>query len=86
MGCDDYACAASASAISFDDAERLANEALSLQAGRPNVMFTHLVQMALLRWEQGRLDEVRDELQKLWSSFPGPRLPEHGCRSPTPSW
>jgi tetratricopeptide (TPR) repeat protein len=56
---------------SFDDAERLANEALSLQAGRPNVMFTHLVQMALSRWEQGRLDELRDELQTVVEQFPG---------------
>jgi predicted ATPase len=56
---------------SFDDADRLAREALSLQAGRPNVMFTHLVQVALLRWEQGRLAELRDELQKVVEQFPG---------------
>jgi predicted ATPase len=56
---------------SFDDAEQLANEALSLQAGRPNVMFTHLVQVALLRWEQGRLEELRDELQRVVEQFPG---------------
>src|SRR6266536_3059713 len=48
---------------SFDDAERLADEALSLQTGRPNVLFTHLDQVALLRWEQGRLGELRDEWQ-----------------------
>jgi tetratricopeptide (TPR) repeat protein len=35
---------------SFEDAERLANEALSLEPGRPNVQFTYIDQMALLRW------------------------------------
>jgi tetratricopeptide (TPR) repeat protein len=55
---------------SFEDAERLANEALSLQPGRPNVMFTHLVQVALLRWEQGRLAELQDQLQWVVDQFP----------------
>jgi tetratricopeptide (TPR) repeat protein len=55
---------------SFEQAERLANEALSLQPGRPNVVFTHLVQVALLRWEQGRLEELRDELQRVVDRFP----------------
>jgi tetratricopeptide (TPR) repeat protein len=55
---------------SFGDAERLADEALSLQPGRPNVRFTHLVQVALLRWEQGRLEELRDELQAVVDRFP----------------
>jgi tetratricopeptide (TPR) repeat protein len=55
---------------SFEEAERLANEALSLQPGRPNVQFTHLDQMALLRWEQGRLGEQRDEWQGVVDRFP----------------
>src|SRR6266511_6202946 len=55
---------------SLEDAERLANEALSLQPGQPNVVFTHLVQMALLRWEQGRLGELRGELQGVVDQFP----------------
>jgi predicted ATPase len=55
---------------SFDDAERLANEAVSLEPGRPNVMFTHLVQVALLRWEQGRLEELREELHMVVDQFP----------------
>jgi predicted ATPase len=55
---------------SFGDAERLADEALSAQPGRPNVMFTHLVQIALLRWEQGRLQELRDVLQAVVDQFP----------------
>jgi len=54
----------------FADAERLAEEAVSLQPSRPNVMFTHLVQMALLRWEQGRLEELRDRLQGIVDRFP----------------
>jgi tetratricopeptide (TPR) repeat protein len=33
-------------------------------------MFTHLVQVALLRWEQGRLAELRDELQGVVDQFP----------------
>jgi tetratricopeptide (TPR) repeat protein len=55
---------------SFEDAERLANEARSLQPERPNVMFTHLVQVALLRWDQGRLAELRNTLQGVVDEFP----------------
>ncbi len=55
---------------SFEEAERLANEALSLQPGRPNVRFTYLVQVALLQWEQGRLGELRGELQGVVDRFP----------------
>jgi tetratricopeptide (TPR) repeat protein len=54
----------------FKDAERLADEALSLQPGRPNVQFTHIDQVALLRWEQGRLGELRDEWQGVVDQFP----------------
>jgi AAA ATPase domain len=57
---------------SFADAERLANEALSLGPGRPNVMFTHIDQLALLRWEQGRLGELRDDWQAVVDQFPRP--------------
>jgi tetratricopeptide (TPR) repeat protein len=55
---------------SFEEAERLANEALSLQPGRPNVLFTHLDQVALLRWEQGRLGELREAWQGVVDQFP----------------
>jgi tetratricopeptide (TPR) repeat protein len=55
---------------SFEDAERLADEALSLQPGRPNVLFTHIDQLALLRWEQGRLGELRDDWQAVVDQFP----------------
>ena len=55
---------------SFEEAERLADEALALQPGRPNVLFTHLDQVALLRWEQGRLGELRDEWQGVVDQFP----------------
>src|SRR6266581_5032560 len=33
-------------------------------------MFTHLDQLALLHWEQGRLDELRDEWQGVVDQFP----------------
>jgi len=36
-------------------------------------MFTHIDQLALLRWEQGRLRELRDEWQGVVDRFPGPR-------------
>jgi tetratricopeptide (TPR) repeat protein len=55
---------------SFEDAERLADEAFSLQPGRPNVQFTHIDQMAMLRWEQGRLEELRSEWQQVVNQFP----------------
>jgi len=54
----------------FDDAERLADEAMSLDPGRPNVQFTYIDQMALLRWEQGRLGELRDDWQGVADQFP----------------
>jgi hypothetical protein len=54
---------------SFEEAERLA-KALPLQPRRPNVMFTHLDQLALLHWEQGRLDELRDEWQGVVDQIP----------------
>ncbi|HJW61237.1 MAG TPA: hypothetical protein VJ931_16535 [Actinomycetota bacterium] len=56
---------------SFEDAERLANEALSLEPGRPNVQFTYIDQLALLRWDQGRLGELRDQWQGVVDQFPG---------------
>ncbi len=54
----------------FADAERLADQALSLQPGRPNAMFTRLVQVALARWERGDLAEMRGELQSVVDQFP----------------
>jgi hypothetical protein len=55
---------------SFEEAARLAEAASSMQPGRPNVMFTHLDQVALLRWEQGRLGELRETWQGVVSQFP----------------
>jgi predicted ATPase len=55
---------------SFDEAERLAGEAMSVQPGRPNVVFTRIDQVALLRWEQGRLGDMRDEWQAIVDQFP----------------
>jgi AAA ATPase domain len=54
----------------FDEGQRLAEEALSLQPGRPNVMFTHLVEVALARWEQGRLAELSGPLQSVVDRYP----------------
>jgi AAA ATPase domain len=54
----------------LEDAETLAEEASSLQPGRPNVMFTHIDQLAMLRWEQGRLGELCDQWRKVVDRFP----------------
>jgi hypothetical protein len=54
----------------LEDAETLADEASSLQPGRPNVMFTHIDQVAVLRWEQGRLGELRDQWRRVVDQFP----------------
>jgi eukaryotic-like serine/threonine-protein kinase len=48
---------------SFQEGERLAGQALSLQAGRATPQFAHLYQLALIRWEQGRLGELRESWQ-----------------------
>jgi tetratricopeptide (TPR) repeat protein len=56
---------------SFEEAEEVAGEALNLQPARPNVLFTHIDQVALLRWEQGRLGSLRDEWQTVVDRFPG---------------
>jgi tetratricopeptide (TPR) repeat protein len=55
---------------SFEEAEQLADEASSLHPARPNIMFTHLDQVALLRWERGRLVEMRGEWQEIVDQFP----------------
>jgi AAA ATPase domain len=54
----------------LEEAETLADEASSLQPGRPNVMWTHLDQLALLRWEQGRLRELGDQWRMVVDRFP----------------
>jgi tetratricopeptide (TPR) repeat protein len=54
----------------FEQAERLAEEAVSLQPGRPNARFAWLDQLVAIRWEQGRLGEVRQAWRELVEQFP----------------
>ena len=53
-----------------DEAERLADQALSLQLERPNVQFAHLDQVSLVRLEQGRLGELQQTWWELAERFP----------------
>jgi tetratricopeptide (TPR) repeat protein len=55
---------------SFEEAERLAEAALSLQPGWPNVRQVHQGQVTALRWEQGRLGELREAWQGVEEQFP----------------
>ena len=55
---------------SFDEAEQLAQQALSLQPDRPTAQFANLYQLALIRWEQDRLGELRSAWQRLVEQFP----------------
>jgi tetratricopeptide (TPR) repeat protein len=55
---------------SFDEAERLAEEALQIQPERPNARWAHVMELAQLRWDQGRLGEVRETWQTLVDRFP----------------
>jgi hypothetical protein len=55
---------------SFEEAERLAGAALSLHPGWPNVRQAHQGQLSALRWEQGRLGELRDAWQGVEHQFP----------------
>jgi tetratricopeptide (TPR) repeat protein len=55
---------------SLEQAEGLIEAALRLQAGRPNAASAHLGQSTLLRWEQGRLGELRDAWHALIEQFP----------------
>ena len=54
----------------FDEAERLADEAIALQPERPNARWAHVMEMAQLRWDQGRLGEVRETWQTLVERYP----------------
>jgi tetratricopeptide (TPR) repeat protein len=55
---------------SFSRVEGLAEDARSLLRGRPNAGHAHLSQMTMLRWEQGRLPEVREAWQQLVERMP----------------
>ena len=54
----------------FEAAEQLADAALTLQPHRPNVRQVHQGQLALLRWEQGRLGELREAWREAEDRFP----------------
>lgn len=55
---------------SLEEAERLTDEAASLLPGRPNAAYARLDHLSVIRWEQGRLGELRDAWQGLASQFP----------------
>jgi tetratricopeptide (TPR) repeat protein len=55
---------------SFAAAEQLAEQALSLLPGQPNARQAHLNQITLVRWEQGRLGELREAWQRIVEQFP----------------
>jgi tetratricopeptide (TPR) repeat protein len=55
---------------SLEEAARLAEEAVALQPGRPNVRFAHLDQLVAIRWDQGRLDELRGAWRALVERYP----------------
>jgi tetratricopeptide (TPR) repeat protein len=55
---------------SFDRVEELAEDARSCLPGRPNAGHAHLNHMTMLRWEQGRLPELRESWQQLVERFP----------------
>lgn len=55
---------------SFEDAERLAEAAFSVQPEWPNARWAYLNEVSLLRWEQGRLGELRETWQTFVDRFP----------------
>ncbi len=59
----------------FEEAERLAGQARSIQPGRPNVEHAYLRQLSLLRWQQGRLEELRERWQGVRERFAGTANP-----------
>ena len=55
---------------SFGAAEEFSEESLSLLPGRPGASQAHFNQATLIRWEQGRLGELREAWQELVEQFP----------------
>ena len=55
---------------SLEEAEKLADEALSLLPGRPNAPLANLNQLTPIRWEQGRIGELRGAWEELTERFP----------------
>ena len=68
----------------FDEAERLATEALAIgqRAHDPIVGIYHMIVLVGLRWEQGRLPELEATLAAVRGPVPGePRLGRHPGRA-----
>jgi hypothetical protein len=59
----------------FEEAERLAGQARSIERGRPNVEHAYLRQLSLLRWQQGRLGELRERWEGVQERFAGTTNP-----------
>jgi tetratricopeptide (TPR) repeat protein len=55
---------------SLAEAEQLADEALGMDPTRPNVRFSYLDLMTPIRWEQGRLGELREPWRQAVEEFP----------------
>lgn len=55
---------------SFDQVEELAEQARSCLPGRPNAGHAHLNHITMLRWEQGRLPELREPWQQVVERYP----------------
>lgn len=54
----------------LDDAEQLAEEAFAFQPERPNARWARAMELSIVRWEQGRLDELREIWQSTVERFP----------------
>jgi tetratricopeptide (TPR) repeat protein len=55
---------------SLSIAEELANAAPAFLAGRRNALYANLSQLALIRWDQGRLGELRGAWHDIIDQFP----------------
>ncbi len=55
---------------SFEVAEEMVEETPSLLPGRPNARLAYLNQLTTIRWEQGRLGELREAWQRVAERFP----------------
>lgn len=55
---------------SLDHAEQLAEEALAVNPSRGNVRSAHRNLVTWIRWEQGRLDELRQSWREMVERFP----------------
>jgi len=54
----------------LDTAEALAQRALDVLPGKLNAVYAHLNQVTAIRWDQGRLAELRDAWREVVEAFP----------------